>query len=52
MIQAHNNDFEAFFTYVAKLGDLQKPMRDSCLELWDRQAVPEAEICPGSELAE
>ena len=46
IIKAHNNDFEAFFVYVGKLGGLQKPMRDSCLELWGKPASPEGVICP------
>jgi predicted aminopeptidase len=46
MITAHNQDFNAFFSYVEKLGDLEKPMRDACLEAWSKQAGREAITCP------
>ena len=34
MIEAHNNDFEIFFDYVEKVGDLDKDKRGSCLTAW------------------
>ena len=34
MIEAHHNDFEAFFGYAEKVGDLEKAQRDLCLIAW------------------
>ncbi len=34
MINAHDNDFEAFFDYVEKIGVLDKEQRDLCLLAW------------------
>lgn len=47
LITAHNQDFNAFFSYVEKLGDLEKPMRDACLESWRKQASVAEKACPG-----
>jgi len=47
MIQAYNNDFETFFAYVEKLGDLHKPIRDACLETWSEQTSADEKACPG-----
>jgi len=46
MIEAHGGDFEAFFTYVEKLGDLEKQERDSCLQIWVERAGAEGKTCP------
>ncbi|MCP4487654.1 MAG: aminopeptidase [Gammaproteobacteria bacterium] len=34
MITAHDNDFNAFFDYVEKIGQLDKQQRDLCLQAW------------------
>jgi predicted aminopeptidase len=49
MIQAHSQNFDSFFSYVEKLGNLEKPIRDACLEAWSKQASGEAITC--SDLA-
>jgi len=34
MIEAHDNDFERFFDYAEKIGDMGKEKRDLCLIAW------------------
>ena len=34
MLEAHDNQFSAFFDYVKTIGNLDKEIRDRCLALW------------------
>jgi predicted aminopeptidase len=49
MIRAHQLDFTAFFNYVAVLGALEKPVRDSCLATWKQTTRLTNEDCPKIE---
>jgi predicted aminopeptidase len=51
MIQAHQFNFEAFFSYVENLGALEKPARDRCLAVWKQQSSLTSGDCPEIELA-
>lgn len=46
MLSAHQLDFNAFFAYVEKLGRLDKPQRDKCLQVWSSEMAQIAEVCP------
>lgn len=45
MIEAQDNDFDAFFEYVQTIGDLNKDKRDSCLIAWQAGDATEDARC-------
>jgi predicted aminopeptidase len=50
MIYAHQLDFSAFFAYAQVVGDLEKSVRDSCLEACSQNIGFRSTNCPHSEI--
>ncbi len=46
MLDAHQKDFGDFFGYVERLGKLDKPARDRCLDAWEQAGDGVDEHCP------
>ena len=51
MMYAYNLNFTEFYAYAQAVGDLEKPVRDSCLMAWNQNIGLSNEDCPGSETA-
>jgi len=49
MIRAYNLDFAPFYAYVQVVGDLEKPVRDDCLEAWSQNIGSGSADCPDSK---
>jgi predicted aminopeptidase len=49
MIRAYNLDFAPFYEYVQVVGDLDKSVRDSCLQAWRQNIGPDSADCPDSK---
>ncbi|MCP3687188.1 MAG: aminopeptidase, partial [Gammaproteobacteria bacterium] len=45
MIAAHDNNFNAFFDYAEKLGQLDKHRRDLCLQAWQGGHALQDRLC-------
>ncbi|MFT5218818.1 MAG: putative aminopeptidase [Planctomycetota bacterium] len=45
ILESHQFDFEAFFVYIEKLGQLDKKARNLCLERWSKTAAAKATAC-------
>jgi len=46
MLDAHDQNFPAFYRYVEKLAELDQEPRSLCLDAWDNSANPDASVCP------
>lgn len=49
MILAYNLDFAPFYEYVQVVGELEKSVRDSCLQAWSRNIGLDSADCPDSK---
>jgi predicted aminopeptidase len=49
MMRSYNLDFTPFYAYVQIVGDLQKSVRDSCLEAWSQNIGSASADCPDSK---
>lgn len=45
ILESHQYDFEAFFNYTEKLGQLDKKARNHCLDRWNKTAGDQAPAC-------
>ena len=46
MLDAHDQDFPAFYRYVEKLANLEREARNRCLETWDESTNFNPDACP------
>ena len=50
MMYAYRLDFSAFYEYAQLVGDLKKPVRDSCLKAWNENIGLNSTDCPLSKI--
>jgi len=51
ILAADDYDFKAFFDYVDRIGELDKPQRDACLQAWRENRAADAGACPQTPTA-